>query len=160
MEMPDKYTINPDGSLTVYVDSQEYVFSKNQFLKSDKGRILLKHQAVAMLAEMTGVKVREPVLLSNYNPVIYVFSRTAVRGNETLAELRDRRKRLIADDDDEKCIDELRKVIAFLEQSPKAIIEYDHTLFEGITDRVIVEENVLAFELKGGIVLREAIAWN
>ena len=39
------------------------------------------------------------------------------------------------------------------------IIEYDHTLFEGITDRVIVEENVLAFELKGGIVLREAIEW-
>ena len=98
MEMPDKYTINPDGSLTVYVDSQEYVFSKNQFLKSDKGRILLKHQAVAMLAEMTGVKVREPVLLSNYNPVIYVFSRTAVRGNETFAAVGEsNRKNLFCD---------------------------------------------------------------
>ena len=85
MEMPDRYTINPDGSLTVYVDSQEYTFAKNQFLKSDKGRILMKHQAIVMLAEMTGVKVKEPVLLSNYNPVIYVFSRTAVRGNDTFA---------------------------------------------------------------------------
>lgn len=98
MEMPDRYTINPDGSLTVYVDSQEYTFSKSQYLKSDKGRILMKHQAVAMLAEMTGVKVKEPVLLSNYNPVIYVFSRTAVRGNDSFAAVGEsNRKNLFCD---------------------------------------------------------------
>ncbi len=83
MDMPERVIVNSDETLTVYVDSQEYKFAKHQYLRSDKGRILMKHQAVAILAEMTGVKVQAPVLLSNFNPVIYVFARTATRGNDT-----------------------------------------------------------------------------
>ena len=98
MEMPDRVILNHDGSLTVYVDSQGYSFSKKQYLKSDNGKILLKHQSIAMLAELTGVKVKEPVLLSNYNPVIYVFSRTAVRGNESFSAVGEsNRKNLFSD---------------------------------------------------------------
>lgn len=82
MEMPERVKVNPDDTLTVFVDSAEYSFSRNQYLKTDKGKILLRHQAIVLLAEMIGVKVKAPVLLSNYNPVIYVFARTAIRGNE------------------------------------------------------------------------------
>jgi len=87
MEMPERVVVNADESLTVYVDSAEYKFAKNQYCKSDRGKILMKHQAVAILAEMTGVKVDMPVLLSNYNPVIYVFARTARRGNDSFTAI-------------------------------------------------------------------------
>lgn len=89
-----------------------------------------------------------------------VFDISVAPSKKRIAELRDRRKRLIDDDDDEKCIDELKGVIEFLENSPKAIIEYNHKLFKGIVERVAVEENTLTFEIKSGIVLTEVIAWN
>ena len=89
-----------------------------------------------------------------------VFDISVAPSKKRIAELRDRRKRLIADDDDEKCIDELKGVIEFLEKSPKAIIEYNHKLFKGIVERVAVEENTLTFEIKSGVVITEVIAWN
>lgn len=68
--------------------------------------------------------------------------------------------KLLADDEEEQCIEELRQTIAFMDEAPKAIIEYDHKLFNALIKRVLVEENRLVFELKCGITLRETIAWN
>lgn len=144
---------------------------ENELMKSTLNR-LIELKAVITKSKSEIIKIDEEILKESDTVKFFsnllndqsidqeIYNNSVAPSKRRIAELRDRRKRLIADDDDEKCIDELRKVIAFLEQSPKAIIEYDHTLFEGITDRVIVEENMLAFELKGGIVLREAIAWN
>lgn len=99
-------------------------------------------------------------LLNNQTIDQEIFNNSVAPSKTRIAELRDRRKRIIADDDDEKCIDELRQVIAFLEQSPMAILKYDHKLFKGIIERVVVEDSRLAFELKSGIILKEKIAWN
>ena len=80
MEMPNKVEINEKTkTLTVYVDCQPYEFQNSDYFKSDNGKILLKHQSVMLLAELTNTKVGPPSLLSNYNPVIYVLARTAER---------------------------------------------------------------------------------
>ena len=79
MDNPERVKINEDKSLTVLVDENAYSFTEKQYLKSDKGKILLKHAAVMQLAKLTGVIVDEPQLLHTHNPSIYVFLRKATR---------------------------------------------------------------------------------
>ena len=80
MEMPERIKLNTDKSLTVYLDDNEFSFGQKQYLKSDKGKILLKHQTIRQLAEVAGVTVGPPVLIGTHNPVVYVFMRCATRG--------------------------------------------------------------------------------
>ena len=89
-----------------------------------------------------------------------VFNVRAADIKKKIADLRVKRRKLLADDEEEQCIEELRQTIAFMDEAPKAIIEYDHKLFNALIKRVLVEENRLVFELKCGIALREKIAWN
>lgn len=89
-----------------------------------------------------------------------IFNNTVTPAKTRIADLRDRRKRLLSDDEDEKCIDELRQLISFLNASPDVILKYDHELFKGIIKRVVVTEQTLAFELKSGIVIEQVILWN
>ena len=89
-----------------------------------------------------------------------VFNVRAADIKKKIADLRVKRRKLLADDEEEQCIEELRQTIAFMDEAPKAIIEYDHKLFNALIKRVLVEENRLVFELKCGITLREKIAWN
>ncbi len=89
-----------------------------------------------------------------------IFNNRVVPSKKRIAELRDRRKRIINQDDDERCIDDLRQLIAFLSVSPKAVIEYNHDLFNGVVERIGVTGQKFLFTLKGGIVLEEVIAWN
>lgn len=89
-----------------------------------------------------------------------IFKNTVTPAKTRIADLRDRRKRLLSDDEDEKCIDELRQLISFLNDSPDVILKYDHKLFKGIIKRVVVTEQTLSFELKSGIVIEQVILWN
>ena len=77
-----------------------------------------------------------------------------------MSRLRNKRLKLLSEDDDEVCIDELRNLIHNLEKRPKAIITFDYSIFKEILNRIIVEDNHFVFELKGGLSLREVIAWN
>ena len=88
------------------------------------------------------------------NPSFYLC---VAPSKKRISELRDRLKRRIADDDDEKCMDELRGIIESLEKSPKAIIEYNHKRFKGIVERAAVEQDTRSFEIKRGIVFTEVI---
>lgn len=91
--------------------------------------------------------------------VTYVESSTKI--DRQLAKLRDQRKKLLSEDDDERSIDEIRQLRNKLENAPKAILMFDQSLFDMLVDRVTVEENdTLTFTLKSGMRLREAIAWN
>lgn len=87
MEMPERIKVNTDKTLTVYLDDNEFLFNQKQYLKSDKGKILLKHQTVRQLAEVAGVSVGPPVLISTHNPVVYVFMRCANKGNYSVTEI-------------------------------------------------------------------------
>lgn len=98
MEMPERIKENSDKTLTVYVDEEPFEIGEKQYLKSDKGRILLKHQTIVELARLTGVTVEEPKLVHTHSPVVYVFSRTAIRGNERCTEIGESNGQSLYDD--------------------------------------------------------------
>ena len=87
MEMPERIKENPNKTLTVFVDEAEFEIGEKQYLKSDKGRILLKHKTIEHLAELAGVTVEGPQLVHTHSPVVYIFSRTATRGNKRVTEI-------------------------------------------------------------------------
>ncbi len=87
MEMPERVKLNTDKSLTVFLGNLEITLTKDDYLKSDKGKILLKHRTVRMLAEMGKLKVGPPVLLSTHGSSVYVIARTAKMGDEESTEI-------------------------------------------------------------------------
>lgn len=81
--------------------------------------------------------------------------------NKRIGELRDRRQKLLLEDDEESCIDALRRMRDALNGMPDAILWFDAGIFEKLVDRVIVQSKTeLAFELKCGMRLKEKIVWN
>lgn len=89
------------------------------------------------------------------------YVEASAKTDRQLAKLRDQRKKLLREDDNERSIDEIRQLRNNLESVPKAILMFDQDLFELLVDRVTVEAgDILTFTLKGGMRLREAIAWN
>lgn len=89
MEMPERVKMNSDNSLELLLENADEYFTvdQKQYFKSDKGKILLKHQTIMQLADLLGVVVGPPVLVHSHNPVVYVFSRTATLGNRTCTEI-------------------------------------------------------------------------
>jgi len=84
MLMPDNYEIREDGTLVIIINEVEYEFKeKDDFIYSDKKKIILKHHAVINLAANANITVGTPVLLSSHNPGCFVFSREAVLSDGT-----------------------------------------------------------------------------
>lgn len=82
MLMPDNYEIRDDGTLVIIVNEVEYEFKeKEDFIFSDKKKIILKHHAVINLAANANIRVEPPTLLSSHNPGCFVFSREAILGD-------------------------------------------------------------------------------
>lgn len=98
MEMPERIKVNTDKSLTVFLDDAEFQIGPKEYLKSDKGKILLKHQTVMQLAFMSKTRVGPPILVSTHNPVVYVIARTATRGDESATELGESNAQNLYDD--------------------------------------------------------------
>ena len=98
MEMPERIKENQNKTLTVYVDEAEFEIGEKQYLKSDKGRILLKHKTIEHLAELAGVTVEGPQLVHTHSPVVYIFSRTATRGNKRVTEIGESNGQSLYDD--------------------------------------------------------------
>ena len=87
MEMPERVIENSNKTLTVYIDSQPFELGEKQYLKSDKGKILLKHRSIVELAELTGIEVGPPVLVHTHGPSIYIFARSATRNGKSVTEI-------------------------------------------------------------------------
>lgn len=84
MLMPDNYEVREDGTLVIIVNEVEYEFKEmDDFIYSDKRKIILKHHAVINLAANANIKVGAPVLLSSHNPGCFVFSREATLSDGT-----------------------------------------------------------------------------
>ena len=84
MLMPDNYEIREDGTLVIMVNEVEYEFKEmDDFIYSDRKKIILKHHAVINLAANANIKVGPPVLLCSHDPGCFVFSREAILGDGT-----------------------------------------------------------------------------
>ena len=88
------------------------------------------------------------------------FSEQCSKLENSLLKLKSHRKKVLAEDGDEKCIDELRKLIRFLEAEPKAIIVFRRPLFDELIDKAYFEDEYVTFYLKCGLAFKERIAWN
>jgi len=77
---------------------------------------------------------------------------------DSITELRSRRLRLINEDENEACIEKLRKLKRILSESPENITAFDKTLFSQIVEKVYAEEDgALTFELLGGLELKKVV---
>ena len=74
-------------------------------------------------------------------------------------DLRVRRSRLISEDEDERCIEELRHLKRLLNGSPRRISEMDTGLFDSIVSQIYAEQNGdMTFCLIGGLQFRVEVA--
>lgn len=72
-------------------------------------------------------------------------------------ELRNRRQRLMAAEDDSDIIDSLYKLLNVLNKSPKTIMTFNPPLFKELFKRIAVKTNSLIFEFECGIKLEEEL---
>lgn len=71
--------------------------------------------------------------------------------NQKIYDLRTRRIKLINEDEDEKCIEQLRELQRTV-NAAECLTEMDETLFEKIADTVLIEQNgTMVFRLKCGL---------
>lgn len=122
-----------------------------------------KSEIVEIDAEMIKLAEKNKYTIELYQSKVLDEGTYITRVNETekrIKELRSQRARLIENDDDERCLEELRNMVETLESMPKAIILFDEEIFSSIIEKVVVEENSLLFVLKCGLPLREVIAWD
>lgn len=75
-----------------------------------------------------------------------------------ITELRRRRLKLLAADEEERLIENLRVLKETLNESPKVILAFDRQLFQDITEKVLIGNNdTVVFQLKGGLQFRQPI---
>ena len=73
-----------------------------------------------------------------------------------ITELRSRRLKLLAADEEERLIENLRMLKETLKESPKVILAFDRQIFQDITEKVLIGNNdTVVFQLKGGLQLRQ-----
>ena len=71
--------------------------------------------------------------------------------NQKIYDLRTRRTKLINEDEDEKCIEQLRELQRIV-SAAECLTEMDEALFEKIADTVLIEQNgTMVFRLKCGL---------
>lgn len=84
MLMPDNYEIREDGTLAIIINEVQYEFKeKEDFIYSDKKKIILKHHAVINLAANAKIEVGPPRLLCTHDSGCYIFCREATLGDGT-----------------------------------------------------------------------------
>ena len=75
-----------------------------------------------------------------------------------ITELRSRRLKLINEDDDELCIEKLRELKRFLDESAEYMTEFDESVFSRIVDVIYAEaDGALTFKLKCDLELKEYV---
>lgn len=76
-------------------------------------------------------------------------------------ELRVRRQKLLHEDDDEACIEQLKNCLEELQEMTDALLWFNEDIFNKLISKVIVASKTeLHFELKCGIKLKEPIIWD
>lgn len=75
-----------------------------------------------------------------------------------MATLRSRRLKLLCEDEDTHCIEDLRFLKELLQSYPPAILSFDEKLFTAIVERIKADKDgTITFVLKGGLNLKESV---
>ena len=75
-----------------------------------------------------------------------------------LTQLRSRRLKLLSENENEQMIEQLKMLKEIIQDYPKAIVEFDETLFTSIVGKIkVCHDGTLIFELKGQLSLKERI---
>lgn len=78
--------------------------------------------------------------------------------NKRINELRTRRQKLLHKDEDEMCIELLRKTKEQLAEMPDAILWFDSQIFNTLVEKItVLSKKTLLFELKCGLKFKEII---
>ena len=78
-----------------------------------------------------------------------------------LSSLRARRMKIIREDEEENCIEELRILKEQLTEMPKALLRFEREIFKMLVKRIVIDPNdVMTFELLCGLKLKETVKWN
>lgn len=76
-------------------------------------------------------------------------------------ELRSRRQKLLHEDEDEACLEILRDLKEQLSDMPDALLWFEPEIFHALISKIyVISKEALVFELKCGLKLKEAIAWD
>lgn len=147
-------------------------FHENIILRSAVKKLTeIKKMLTCMDSEIGELDKQIGQLTERHNPYVTLmkdkqmdgvsFAEQCARTESEISKLRVRRKKLLNDDEDERCIDEIRQFREKLIVAPMAILEFDMELFDVVVEKMIVEgDRVVTFVLRGGLKLREEIAWN
>lgn len=145
---------------------------ENLILRSAVTKLMeIKKMITYMDSEISEIDRQIGMLTERYNLYVSLmeeqqmdevsFAEQCAKTERELSKLRSRRNKLLNEDEDEKCIDEIRVLRERLTKSPMAILEFDFDLFDSIIDKVIVEDDSkVYFVLYSGLKLQEVIAWN
>ena len=75
-----------------------------------------------------------------------------------LSELRSRRIKLMRENEETQMVEKLCELKEILQEYPKAIIDFDSTMFDDIVEKIVVgHDGTLEFCLKGNLHLSERI---
>lgn len=76
-----------------------------------------------------------------------------------ITELRARRLKILNEDEEEGCIEDLRQLKKSLQSFPESISDMREDIFDSIVDRIFIEENnIITFSLKCGLELKSEVA--
>lgn len=84
-----------------------------------------------------------------------VYNAKVGKFKKQLDELKVRKSKIINEDEDEKCIEELRLLKRVLSNYPKTIVDFDIVIFNKTIDKMYAEKDgALTFVTKGGLSLQ------
>lgn len=141
-------------------------------LKKTLTQVTALKKRIAAGCENIGVIDQEIASLSDENSMYVRFFKQGIVDEITfreqtgtvtkrINELRVRRQKLLHEDEDEACIEQLREIIEQLDGMPDAILFFDPDVFKALVSKVYINsKSALTFELKCGLKLKEDIKWD
>ena len=113
---------------------------------------------LASLADENSIYIR---FMERGNVDEVTFREQTAIVNKRINELRSRRQKILHEDDEESCIELLRKTREQLNEMPSAILWFDRSIFNALIERIfVISKSALVFELKCGMKFKENIVWD
>lgn len=133
-----------DKTLSQLIAIRTSITSMNEEISSINREIAILSEQNSMYNELKTKNIIDDV--SYYEKTTAIMNR--------LNALRDKRLKLIADDEDEMIIEKIRKLKSVLEKLPSSLFEFDDKCFGLIVEKVFIyPDNKVIFELFAGIKL-------
>ena len=78
--------------------------------------------------------------------------------NNSLNSLRSQRRLFLNNNDADKAITDIKKLIGILDKGPDKLTEFDEDIFEKIVTEITADESeIIQFKLIGGLIIKEKI---